>query len=183
MLMAWQQPMGGDLHSGTQGPSGDLHASRTDFGGSCGIQDTSDQSAAGFVMSDNGEWTALEAGSGPAGSDQAVARVWHEINWMVDMHGALAMGMASMHSGQLCFDQQGHITFMVDRFLEMAQCGCTRVTTLTFATDGRATRRDTRFVSTATGEEIAAPHGADDFPDVWDVRKLEQLPFSPLIKR
>ena len=73
-----------------------MQTGRSDFGASCGIQDTSDQSASGFVMSGNGQWTALEAGSGPAGSSAAVAA---------------------------------------------------------------------------------------DFPDVWEVRKLEQLPFSPLLKR
>jgi hypothetical protein len=182
-MLAWQPQMGGDPHSEAQNPSGDMHANRSGFGASCGIQDTSDQSAAGFVMSGNGQWSVLDAGSGPAGSSTAVARVWRASNWMVDMHGALEGGMAAMHSGQMCFDPQGRITFMDDRYMEMMACGCMRITSLTFAPDGRVTRRATRFVRMATGEEIAAPGSAGNFPDVWDVRKLEQLPFSPLLKR
>lgn len=186
MMLAWQtggDATGGDPHSETQGPSADIRSNRADFGAICGIQDTSDQSALGFAMSGDGEWSALPAGGSPSGIDQATARVWHETNWMVDMHAALEPGMAGMHSGQLCFDPQGHIAFMVDRYMETMQCGCARVTSLTFATDGRVTRRENRFVSMSTGEVIAPPESASDFPDVWDVRKLEQLPFSPLLKR
>ena len=121
MMLAWQtggDATGGDPHSETQSPSADIRSNRADFGASCGIQDTSDQSALGFAMSGDGEWSALPAGGSPSGIDQATARVWHETNWMVDMHAALEPGMAAMHSGQMCFDPQGHITFMVDRFME-----------------------------------------------------------------
>ncbi|MGC2210510.1 MAG: hypothetical protein WA532_10410 [Candidatus Korobacteraceae bacterium] len=180
-MLAWQT--GGDPHEETQSPSADIRSNRAEFGAICGVQDTSDESAAGFVMSGDGEWSALPAGGSPSGIDQATARVWHETNWMVDMHAALEPGMAGMHSGQLCFDPQGRITFMVDRYMRTAQCGCARVTSLTFAPDGRVTRRDNRFVSMSTGEVIAAPEAASGFPDVWDMRKLEQLPFSPLLKR
>jgi hypothetical protein len=180
-MLAWQT--GDDPHAASQSPSADLRSNRAEFGAICGVQNTSDESAAGFVMSGDGEWTALPVGAGPTGIDQAMARVWHESNWMVDMHAALEPGMAGMHSGQLCFDPEGHITFMVDRYMATMQCGCARVTSLTFAKDGRLTRRDNRFVSMSTGEVIAEPQAASDFPDVWDVRKLEQLPFSPLMKK
>ncbi len=44
---------------------------------------------------------------------------------MVDMHDALGPGMATMHTGQMCFDSQGHITLLIDRYMELAECGCT----------------------------------------------------------
>ncbi len=91
--------------------------------------------------------------------------------------------MATMHTGQMCFDPQGHIAYMIDRFVEMAECGCMRFTSLTFATDGRVTRREQRFVAVATGSEIEAPEAAKRFPEVWDFRTLQQLPFYSLMKK
>ncbi len=158
-------------------------SNRANFGKECGIQDPSPESASGFVLSSEGEWSALSAGGGPGMSDNLVARVWHDSNWMVEMHGALGPEMATMHVGEMCFDPQGRITFLVDRFTEMLACGCMRVATLTFANDGRVTRRDNQFVKIATGEEIAAPESAGDFPEVWIVHKLEELPFSAMLKR
>src|SRR5208282_1255998 len=79
VMLAWQTS--GDPHAEAQAPSADIHSTRADFGAICGIQDTSDVSAAGFVMSGDGEWTALPAGSGPGGMDQVMARVWHASNW------------------------------------------------------------------------------------------------------
>lgn len=172
---------GDDSHAGMQGdPSMGVRASRAEFGMSCGIEDTSTESALEFRRSDEGEWSA--AGSaGVMGS--AVARVWHESDWMVDMHSALGPGMATMHTGQMCFDSQGHITFLIDNYVELAECGCTRFTSLAYGSDGRVTRREQRFVIAATGLEIEAPEAAKRFPEVWDFRTLQQLPFYPLLKR
>lgn len=158
-------------------------SSRTDFGMSCGIQDTSTESALAVARSAEGEWSALPAGSGPGAMDSAVARVWRESNWMVDMHSALGQGMGSMHTGQMCFDPQGRITHMIDRYVDMTECGCMRFTSLTFATDGRVTRRDQRFVVASTGSEIETPEAAKGFPEVWDFRTLQQLPFYSLVKK
>jgi hypothetical protein len=158
-------------------------SNRENFGGKCGILNTSPEAASGFVLSSEGEWSVLGAGGGPGMSDSLVARVWHDSYWMVEMHGALGQGMATMHVGEMCFDPQGRITFMVDRFTEMMACGCMRVTTLIFANDGRVTRRDNQFVKIATGEEMTAPESAADFPDVWIVHKLEELSFSAMLKR
>jgi hypothetical protein len=167
---------GGDSHAG-QG----FMSSRTDFGRACGIQDTSMESAVAVKRSAQGEW-ALNAGGSPAAPDTAMARVWRESNWMVDIHGALGQGMATMHTGQMCFDPQGRITHLIDRYMEMANCGCVRFTLLLFGPDGRVMRRQQRFIKIATGSEIAAPEVAKEFPDVWDFRRVEQLPFYPLVK-
>jgi len=53
-----------------------------------------------------GEWSEAVAGKHLGPSDNAVARVWHERNWMVDMHEAPGAGMTSIHTGQMCFDPQ-----------------------------------------------------------------------------
>jgi len=154
--------------------------SRTEFGQGCGIQDTSLESARGFRRSADGEWAVFHGGAGAR--DSEMARVWRESNWMVDMHGALGEGMATMHTGQMCFDPQGRITHMIDRYMEMIQCGCIRFTLVVFSPDGRVTRRQQRFITIATGTEIEAPEVAKEFPDVWDFRKVEQLPFYALVK-
>ena len=165
-----------------QGAQGMGPSSRTEFGASCGIADTSTQSAMGFMRQD-GEWSVLSADSHSGRTDSTVARVWREQNWMVDIHDALGQGMRTMHTGQMCFNPQGHITYMIDRFMEMIDCGCVRFTSMTYAADGRVTRREQRFVNMTTGDEIAAPAIAEDFPLVWDFRTVEQLPFFPLIKQ
>ena len=163
------------------GAGGVAPSSRTDFGSLCGIRDTAPQSALRLLRSSSGAWSVAGANR-RVGGDMA-ARVWHESNWMVDMHGALGLGMATMHSGQMCFDPQGRITLMIDRFLEMAQCGCMRITELAFASDGRVTRREQTFVNANTGEEIKAPEDADGFPEVWQFRRLDQLPFYALLQK
>jgi hypothetical protein len=157
--------------------------SRTEFGSVCGIQDTSLESAAAFRRSASGEWAVYDGGSGPGARDSEMARVWRESNWMVDMHGALGEDMGTMHTGQMCFDPHGHITHMIDRYMEMSKCGCIRFTLMIFGPDGRMMRRQQRFIRIATGVEIAAPEVAKGFPDVWDFRRVEQLPFYPLVHK
>jgi hypothetical protein len=176
-----QQTGEGDAH-GMQGGQGMGPSSRTEFGANCGIADTSMQRAMGF-MRQGGDWSVLSSDSHSGRTDSTVARVWREQNWMVDIHDALGQGMRSMHTGQMCFNPQGHITYMIDRFMEMIDCGCVRFTSLTYAADGRVMRREQRFVSMTTGAEIAAPTIAQDFPLVWNFRTVEQLPFFPLIKQ
>ncbi len=173
---------GGDgSHEGTQ--ASPMPSSRTEFGEGCGIKDTSAESAVVVARSNDGEWATLDAGSHSGLRDSVVARVWRESSWMVDMHAALGQGMASMHTGQMCFDPEGRITHMIDRYMEMARCGCVRFTSLTYATDGRVTRREQRFVNVTTGSEIEAPEASKGFPEVWNYRRVEQLPFYALVKR
>lgn len=174
---------GADPHAGMQGAGGSVQSSRGDFGMECGIADSSPQSALRVIRSAEGEWSAAspEMRLGPTNS--AVARVWHERNWMVDMHESPGTGMTTMHTGQMCFDAQGRITLMIDRYMEMMTCRCMRFTLLAFATDGRATRRVRRFVNASSGTEIEEPAVAGGFPEVWSFRKVEQLPFYPLVKK
>jgi hypothetical protein len=157
-------------------------SSRTGFGRDCGISDTSIQSALELSRSPGGEWKAVGEGKRPA-MDNAVARVWRESNWMVDMHDSLGIGMTTMHTGQMCFDAQGRISRMIDRFIEAAECGCVRFTAITYGTDGRVMRREQSFMKMSTGLEMAAPEATKTFPDVWDYRRLEQLPFYSLVKK
>lgn len=183
-MMPLHPQTGGDgSHAGMQSSPGIAPSSQPEFGMACGIHDLSLESSSGFRRSDEGEWSALSAGSGPGTTGSEMARVWHDSNWMVDMHGALGPNMATMHTVQMCFDPQGRITYNIDRFVEMAECGCMRFTSITFATDGRVTRREQKFVTVPTGSEIEAPEAAKRFPEVWDFRTLQQLPFYSLLKR
>jgi hypothetical protein len=110
------------------------------------------------------------------------ARVWHQGYWMVDLHDAPAASPA-MHTGQLCFDGQGRITLMIDRYMEMEKCRCLRFTSLSFAADGKVTRREQTFVNAMTNAPMDAPDAAKGFPDVWGFRNVDQLPFYPLLKK
>jgi len=102
---------------------------------------------------------------------------------MVDLHDAPGPASPVVHTGQMCFDGQGRITLMIDRYMEMAQCRCLRFTSLAFAADGRVTRREQTFVDQMTGAPMAAPEAAKGFPEVWEFRRVEQLPFYSLLKR
>jgi hypothetical protein len=173
----------GDPHGGMQNSQGVMPSSRTDFGLACGIRDTSRQSAEGFRRSPEGQWSKMEGSAIPTISDSAAARLWRESNWMVDIHDGSGRGRPTIHTGQLCYNPQGRITLMIDRFMEMASCGCMRYTALSFGADGRITRREQRFVKVGTGEEMATPEAANEFPKIWEFRTLEQLPFYSLVKK
>jgi len=179
------QESGADPHAGmqqSQGP-GSVTSSRIEFGMQCGIRDPSPQSSTRYSRSPAGEWSVLDAEGHPGMADTGIARVWRESNWMVDLHAALGNGMATMHTGQMCFDPTGHITLMIDRYMDMAQCGCLRYTALSFGTDGRVMRREQRYVNVSTDSDMAAPEAAKDFPEIWEYRRLDQLPFYSLVKK
>jgi hypothetical protein len=164
------------------GPQGVAPSSRTDFGSLCGIRDTAAQRAVRLTRSGSGKWSVAGADKRPGSGDNMAARVWHESNWMVDLHDAPGRSVPVIHTGQMCFDGQGRLTRMIDRYMELAQCRCMRFTSLTFATDGTVTRREERFVDEMTGAEIGQqPPAAKAFPGVWPFRRLEQLPFYSLL--
>jgi hypothetical protein len=179
------QQSGSDPHAGMQQSQGQgsVTSSRIEFGMQCGIRDPSPQNATRYSRSADGEWSVLDADMRPGMADTGIARVWRESNWMVDLHAALGNGMASMHTGQMCFGPTGRITLMIDRYMDMAQCGCLRYTALTFGTDGRVMRREQRYVNVSTNSDIAVPEAAKDFPAIWEYRRLDQLPFYSLVKK
>jgi hypothetical protein len=167
---------------GAQGSSGAVPSGRTTFGGECGIRDTTPQKARQFARSSDGKWTSIGADKRPGSGDNMAARVWHEGHWMVDLHDAPGSQSPVIHTGQMCFDGQGRITLMIDRYMEMAQCRCLRFTSLAFAADGKVTKREQTFVDVLTNAPMAAPDSAKGFPGIWDFRKVEQLPFYSLLK-
>ncbi len=63
------------------------------------------------------------------------------------------------------------------------RCNWVRFTSLTYAPDGRVTRREQRYVGMNTGAEIAPPEAAKEFPEVWEYRRVDQLPFYSLVKK
>jgi hypothetical protein len=165
-----------------QGSQGVVPSSRDTFGGECGIRDTSPQKALRFARSSGGKWIAVSAAKSPGTGNDMAARVWHQEHWMVDLHDAPAASPV-MHTGQLCFDGQGRITLMIDRYMEMEKCRCLRFTSLAFAADGKVTKREQTFVNAITNAPMDAPDAAKGFPDVWEYRKVEQLPFYSQLKK
>lgn len=166
----------------TQNPHSVTPSSRTMFGKECAIADTSYQSAIGLSRSPEGAWSVVSKEKRPGPNDNAVARVWHESNWMVDFHDAPGDG-TMIHTGQMCFDETGQITRMIDRYMNTPKCDCMRYTALSFDATGKAVKQEQKFVKVGTGAEIAAPEAARNFPEVFGFRKLEQLPFYSLVKK
>jgi hypothetical protein len=166
-----------------EGSHEDVSRSRTTFGSECGMRDTSPQRALRFTRSSDGKWIVLSANKRPGSGDTMAARVWHEAKWMVDIHDTLGTASPVTHSGQMCFDRQGRITLMIDRYMELAQCRCMRYTSLAFDADGKVMRREQAFVDEMTGAPMDAPAAAKGFPDVWEFRRVEQLPFYSLLKK
>ncbi len=175
------QANGSDAAAQQQTPDEGIKSSRAMFGHLCGIADTSVQSAIGLSRSLEGEWRLVTAGWRPLPTDNAAARVWRESNWMVDLHDSPGL---TMHTGQMCFAASGRLMLLIDHYLDLPKCACVRTTALTFAAnDGRVIRREQKFMSAETGAEIAAPEAANEFPEVFGFRRVEQLPFYPLLKK
>ena len=169
-------PGDGDFH----GAHSAIAVSRSEFGSECGIQDTSDPAAAEFSRSPEGEWSAASSSTG--GEVVETARLWHETNYMLDLHGVLGSGMSSMHSGLMCFDAQGQLTRAFDRYMDALRCGCQRLTTITYAADGTLTGWEQKFVDLRTRDLVKPPADTKDFPDVWEFHRMDQLPFYSLLK-
>ena len=167
----------------TPGSQGIVPSSRADFGSLCGIRDTAAPRAIHLVRSSAGKWSVIGAEKGPGSGDNMAARVWHETKWMVDLHDTPGPTVPVIHTGQLCFDGEGRLTRMIDRYMELAQCRCMRFTSLAFAADGAVTQLEEKFANEMTGAEIDQPAAAKGFPEVWRFRRLEQLPFYSLVKK
>jgi hypothetical protein len=185
MMSSHTQANGGDPHAGMQQQS-IAASSRTDFGAQCGIEDSSVQSAVRLTRSAAGQWSTVSADKRPEPTDSGVARVWREHTWMVDIHESPGAGMAvtKMHTGQMCFSPQGRIFLMLDRYMDMPGCNCMRYTALTIdEASGRVVRREQHFLDVTSGNEIASPESAKEFPSIWEFRRLEQLPFYSLVKK
>ena len=150
------------------------------FGQLCGIANLAPQSAIRLWRSAEGKWHVVAPGSHPGPGANAAARVWHERNWMVDLHDAPGH---TMHTGELCFAAGGEIILLTDDYMDVENCGCIRYTAESFDERGKVTNYMQRFVSTVTGAEIEAPEAAREFPKVFEFRHVEQLPFFPLVSR
>ncbi len=175
-------PKSSAQQSSQEGPSGVVPSSRTSFSSLCGIRDTDVQSALHLARSKGGKWAAIASDKRPAAGNDMAARVWHEKNWMVDLHDTPAPTVPVIHTGQMCFDPQGRLTRMVDRYMELAECRCMRFTSLTFAPDGTVKEQEQKFVDQMSGTEMAKPDAAKGFPSIWEYRRLEQLPFYSLLR-
>lgn len=181
MMSSHPRADGADSHTGMRNPHGATPSSRTMFGKECDISDTSYQSAIGLSRSPQGTWSVVTKEKRPGANDNAVARVWRESNWMVDIHDAPGEG-TTIHTGQMCFDANGQMIRMIDRFMDVPECDCLRYTSLSFDGSGKA-KQEQKFLKADTGAEIAAPTAAKGFPEVFGFRRLEQLPFYSLVKK
>ena len=172
------------LGGGSGSSQGIVPSSRADFGAQCGIQDTSVERALRFTRSAQGEWRQIATDERLEIDNRGVARAWHERNWMVDIHDAvMSMSTTRMHTAQMCFSGNGKILLMIDRFMDAQECGCMRYTALTFdEASGRVIRREQHYMNVRTGAEIQVPPAAADFPQTFEFRRLEQLPFWQLVK-
>jgi hypothetical protein len=162
---------------------GAVPSSRIDFGTLCGVQDTSLRSAMRFARSSSGKWGFAAPERHSEYANGMAARAWHEKNWMVDIHDSPANQPAVIHTGQFCFDAQGRITRMIDRYMELAQCRCMRFTSLTFAPNGAVEKRELDYADALSGMKIGEPASARDLPPIWSYRRLDQLPFYKLLKK
>jgi len=146
----------------------------------CGIADRDPRDAVGLSRSPEGEWSVVTAAKRPGPRDNAAARVWRESNWMVDLHDAPG---PTVHAGRLCFGARGTVILLTDDYMDLPSCECIRYTAQSFDENGQIVLQNQRFVSVNTGAEIAAPKAAKGFPDVWEYRRVEQLPFYSLLKK
>jgi hypothetical protein len=171
--------------AGSGSSQGVTASSRTDFGAECGIEDASPSKAMRFIRSAGGNWMQVAVDKRPEPTDSGVARLWRERNWMVDMHdAAMGMSMMKMHTAQMCFSGRGRILRMIDRYMDMPACNCMRYTSLTFdEITGRVVRREQHYISVSGGSEVAAPEAAKQFPEIFPYRRLEQLPFWPVMPK
>lgn len=170
-----------DPHAGVQSPHGGAPSSRTVFGRECGINDTSPQSALGLSRSPQG-WSLVTPEKPRGPNDGAVARVWRETSWMVDVHDAPGDGR-TIHTGQMCFDSNGQLTRMIDRYIDLPKCNCMRYTALSLDANGGVVKQEQKFISLDKGAEMTLPEAAKGFPAVFGFRRIEQLPFYSLVKK
>ena len=165
-----------------EGPFG-VHSGRTNFGSLCGVGDTDAQRAMHLARSKDGKWSVIASNQKPGAGNDMGARIWHEKNWMVDLNDTPPQTSPVIHTGQMCFDPQGRLTLMIDRYTELAECRCMRFTSLTFAADGTVKEQEEKFVDEMSGREMPKPDSAKGFPSVWQYRHLDQLPFYSLLKK
>lgn len=178
-LTLWAAPGMAQSEAPPEEPHG-APSSHAMFGQLCGIADLAPQSAINLWRSAEGQWNVFAPGNHPGPGANAAARVWHERNWIVDLHDAPGH---SMHTGELCFAASGEIILQTDDYMDVEACGCVRYTAQSFDESGRVEHYMQRFVSTVTGAEIEPPGAARRFPKVFDFRRLEQLPFYSLVSR
>jgi hypothetical protein len=176
------QPRGNpaDAPQGMAEPEQGVESKRIGFGRLCGIADTASLSAIALTRSAKGEWSVVRAGTHPEPGANAAARVWREANWMVDLHDTPG---PVMHTGQMCFAAGGQLILQTDDYMDRFNCACIRFTAQRFDESGKVKIYKQWFVNVETGAEIAAPEAAGKFPEVFGFRRVEQLPFYPLVKK
>lgn len=163
-------------------PHGLKPSSRVQFAQECGISDPGPQKATGLTRSTKGMWSVVDAQHRPADTDSAVARIWHEKKWMIDMHESGGSG-DWMHTAQMCFADNGEVNKIIDRYMDMPKCGCVRFTETTYGPDGKVVSQKQDYYNGRNAERMpSTPEAAKNFAAPFEFKKLEQLPFYGFVK-
>ncbi len=171
--MSGAGPHGSDPHMGGA-------STRTKFAQECGVKDASPEKAIYVSRAKNGSWSKVTAQQPGSDSDNALARVWHDKNWVLVLHESGASG-DTMHTGDECFDDKGNATKLLDHYVD-PKSGVVRITTTIFG-GGKVQSRKQDYRDLKSGELMKnPPENANAFPPVFNFTKLEQLPFYGFIK-
>jgi len=164
-----------------QGPHGMQPSSRVRFAKECGITNPSMSRAITLTRSKNGRWSRVTKATPPSPTDSALVRAWHEKAWVVEIQEADETGDA-MHIAEMCFNGNGNVTRIVDKYINMPKCGCMRVTESAYNAAGKVAKREQAFYKGDSAEKVATPASASMFPAPFEHKKLEQLPFWEFLK-
>ncbi len=163
------------------GPHGMKSSSRVQFAKACGISNPSMSRAITLTRNNSGSWSRVTKTAPAAPTDSALVRAWHEKAWVVEVQEADAAG-DSMHIADMCFNQKGNVTRIVDKYINMPKCGCMRVTESAFNAAGKLVKSEQSFYKGDSPEKVAKPASASMFPAPFEHTKLEQLPFWGFLK-
>jgi len=161
-------------------PHGFKRSSRVQFAAECGIQNADPATALVLSRSEKGEWKRVSRAMPPGQSDNSQVRAWRETNTMIEWHES--PNGTSMHTGQFCYRPDGSLWHTLDRYADPVGCMCVRMTEATFNADGSTRERHEGYYTLQELKPIAEPAQAKSFPAVYEIKKLDQLPFAEFLK-
>jgi hypothetical protein len=161
-------------------PHGFKKSSRVQFAADCGISNSDPANALVLSRSEKGEWKRVSRVMPPGQNDNSQVRVWRETNTMIEWHES--PNGTSMHTAQFCYRPDGTLWREIDRFVEPVTCACARMMEATFNADGSVRERHEGYYTLQQLQPIAEPAQAKSFPPVYEIKKLDQLPFAEFLK-
>ncbi|HEX8924698.1 MAG TPA: hypothetical protein VF786_02845 [Terriglobales bacterium] len=168
----------GDAQQGN--PHGFKKSSRMQFAAECGINSPDPARAVVLSRSEKGAWKKVSRAVPPGQGDNSQVRAWRETNTMIEWHES--PNGTSMHTAQFCYRPDGSLWRLIDRFVEPITCRCARMMEATFNADGSVRERHEGYYDMLRQQPIAEPAQAKSFPAVYEIKKLDQLPFAEFLK-